>query len=765
MTRNLQILPDIPSLPDNMRIIAASYEVSRSPYFEDTEFNKRDEEAMIVSNLEDAVNLKGYWIDIPNLKEEDDIYARYQLHLEITKSDGQKVRADMGWSRPVNMKGDQEGFRVSDVVLATPRLSLSVEDTNVTTKITVNSSPMQVFMGYGDHTYTSWEITNSDNVVVFSRKKSKDMLESISIPFDNFKHDEIYIVRCKHHSSTNAESDWGCYILNSGLFNRDLYEVLAPDELISGRALNTMVILNTTRFVSIDLVLKDKKEEIVAQTIGCKHLYPSIQVPQLKAGDIYRLYARLEYEPGQYTNWKLIKTYIAKDNTILDLDPTKTYIDKYLFLHPMIQPDSKYLFSKELLSGGFVLPRTDEADDFLGLGYFILEGGQLHYVKDIPGTENIGPLKPLSNWSVGIVPLYNGDVIVAKSEITQEIDNIGQGKLNFLKYGFDSFNIIFNLKGTVAKNKQFGSSGVSGSMVAMLDNNIYYIPAIEGSPKDKKKLNLYKLRTDTMTIDKEADLPFEAKEFVSLCMLSNIEFLVLGGCNDTTDPNPANWVRSNDNIYKYNIIDKSFTKIGDLTELNLPKWYNLHAVLRKDGKVAIFNNSEAVGVAEDQSIIILDPTTGLSKKLDNDHSDGRPYNKTLMSNDGNIIRISSAVYQPQMVYMYRTSDYVGNDIENMNLMASPATELIVPENTKVTIDNLYKYSKIEIQGDIEAGTSGTLVVIGPRGVREYQSDTFFITKAMVLYENTVDQLTKGKKYKNIFVLDGASITTRDDLQP
>lgn len=763
MTRNLQILPDIPDLPQDIRIIAASYEVSRSPYFEDTEFNKRDNDAIIVSNLEDAVNIKGYWIDIPNLKEEDDIYARYQLHLELTKPDGSKVRADMGWSRPVNMKGDQEGFKVSDVILATPKLSLSVEHTNVTTKLLVKSSPMEIFIGYGDHTYTSWEITNSDNIVVFSRKKSKDMLLDINIPFDEFKHDEIYIIRCKHHSSTNAESDWGCYILNSGLFHKDLYEVIAPDELISGRALNTMVILNTTRFVSIDLVLKDRAEEIVAQNIGCKHLYPSLQIPQLKAGDIYRLYARLQYEPGQYTNWKLIKTYIAKDNSIYDIDPSKVYVDKYAFLHPMIQPDSKYLFSKELLSGGFVLPRTDEADDFLGLGYFIMEGGQLHYVKDIPGTENIGPLKPLSNWSVGIIPLYNGEVVIAKSEITQEIDNKGQGKLNFLKYDYDSFNIIFTLKGTAAKNKQFGSPGKSGSMVAMLNNNVYYVPAIEGSPKDKKKLNLYVLDTSTMSINLEAELPFEAKEFVSLCMLNSNEFLVLGGCNDTSDPKPANWVRSNDNIYKYDIVSKSFTKIGDLTELNLPKWYNLHAVLRKDGKVAIFNNSEGVGVAEDQSIIILDPKTGLSKKLNNDHSDGRPYLKTLMSNNGNIIRISSSIYQPQMVYMYRTSDYVGTDIENMNLMSSPATELVVPKNTKVTVDNLYKYSKIEIHG--EEDESGTLVVIGPRGVREYKSDTFFVTKAMVLYENTVDKLTQGKKYKNIFVLDGASITTRDDLEP
>ena len=78
---------------------------------------------------------------------------------------------------------------------------------------------------------------------------------------------------------------------------------------------------------------------------------------------------------------------------------------------------------------------------------------------------------------------------------------------------------------------------------------------------------------------------------------------------------------------------------------------------------------------------------------------------------------------------------------------------------------MYKYNKIEIQGSVADGTSGELTVIGPRGIRKYDADTFFVTRSMVLYENTVDALTKNKTYKNIFVLDGASITTRDDDEP
>ena len=58
MIRNLQIIPEIPTLAtnSNLRHVATSYEISYSPYFENTDNSTRDEESIIVSNLEDADN-------------------------------------------------------------------------------------------------------------------------------------------------------------------------------------------------------------------------------------------------------------------------------------------------------------------------------------------------------------------------------------------------------------------------------------------------------------------------------------------------------------------------------------------------------------------------------------------------------------------------------------------------------------------------------------------------------------------------------------
>mgnify|MGYP000951697733 CR=1 FL=1 len=70
-------------------------------------------------------------------------------------------------------------------------LLMSLTNNNSTIRVSVQTSPMEIFVGYGEHTHTTWEITNSDGVTIFSRKKSKDMLTSITIPKEDFQHDEV----------------------------------------------------------------------------------------------------------------------------------------------------------------------------------------------------------------------------------------------------------------------------------------------------------------------------------------------------------------------------------------------------------------------------------------------------------------------------------------------------------------------------------------------------------------------------------------------
>lgn len=769
MVRDLQILPEIPVIPagSGMRHIATSYEVGRSPYFETVGNNVRKEEDIIVSNIEDTVNLNRYTTQIAGITEDTELYARFKLHFDITTSDGTR-RADSGWSSVVNLKGDMEGFKVSDVILATPRLFITKDSTGTRDIIKIESSPMEVFIGYGNHDSTTWTITDSDGKILFQRKYSKELLTELIIDEADYAYNKVFIIKCQHHSTTNATSNPGVYVYNEALDQRNLYTLTPESELIAGRKLLTSVVLHINRFISIDVVIKNKEDTIISESLNNTNLYPKVNIPgDIVDGEIYYIWSRIQYEAGLYSTWQLDAVLVGKSNKILDINPNTEYESGYLYSQKIIQPGVKYLMSKELVNqGGFVLPKSD-TEVFKGLAYYRVESGLLTYIDDIQGTENVGSNKPLSNWSTNIVPLYNGDVIINRTELQSDKDKEGLGKSVFLKYEVDTQNVSFTLKGSANPIKQLGSTGVSGSMVATIDNNIYYVPHKEGTFTTPTKLALYKLDTNTMTTSKEMDLPFEAFSYVSMCLLSNKEFLVLGGVSKTEldKANPKDMVRTNQFIYKYNIDTQEFTKIGDLSTSGTSSWYNVHAVMRKDGKVAIFNNSEGAGVAENQKIILFDPATGTVTDLNNDFEDGRMYLRTLVADNGNIYRISSAPLDPQEVYIYKTKGYANVSNGTADIQTNVITDLVVPAGRTVVIDNPYKYTTITIEGKVDDGTTGTLVWVSGTKRTEYKADTLFITKTMVLYNDNVDELTKDKKWKNIVLLDGVHMEVNSGNKP
>jgi hypothetical protein len=769
MVRDLQILPEIPSIPagSGMRHIATSYEVSRSPYFETVGNNVRKEEDIIVSNIEDTVNLNRYTTQISGITEDTELYARFKLHYEIITSNGTR-RADTGWSSVVNLKGDMEGFKVSDVILATPKLFITKDSSGSRDIIKIDSSPMEVFIGYGDHDTTSWTVTDSDGKILFQRKRSKELKLHLELDEADYAYNKVYIIKCQHHSTTNADSNPGVYVYNSSLDQQNLYTLNIESEFIAGRELLTSVSLHINRFISVDVVLKNKEDAIISESLNNTHLYPKIMVPEnIKEGEIYYVWSRLQYDPGVYTNWQLDAILVGRGNKVYDLNANVEYAEGYEYSQKIIQPGVKYLMVRELFNqGGFVLPKSDN-EVFKGLAYYRIESGLLTYIDDVQGTENIGDNKPLSNWSTNIIPLYNGNMIINRTELQSDKDKEGLGKSVFLKYGVDTQNIIFDLKGTANPVKQLGSTGVSGSMVATIDSNVYYVPHKEGTFKTPTKLCLYKLDTNTMTTSKEDDLPFEAYSYVSMCLLDNENFLVFGGVSkdELAKPDPKDMLRTNDLIYRYNIKEKTFTKVGDLSTTGTGSWYNMHAVMRKDGKVAIFNNSEGAGVAENQSILIFDPSNGMITNLNNDFEDGRIYLRTLRANNGNIYRISSAPLDPQEVYIYKTKGYANITNGTADIQTNVITDLVVPAGRTVVIDNPYKYTTIRIEGKVDDGTSGTLVWVSATKRTEYKADTLFVTKSMLLYNDNVDELTKDKKWKNIVLLDGVHLEVASGNKP
>ena len=299
MMRNLLILPELPVVPpgSGIRHIATSYEVSRSPYLETTFNNTRDEAAIIVSNLKDTVNLTSYNITIADMTEETEIYARHKLHYEIN---GQEF--DTGWSSVINMKGDQEGFRVADVIIQTPELRAKRRAEGIYRNyLEVDATSFMLFLGYGEHKSTSWRVTDSDNKVIAEVKRSVDLLNKVVFPIDDWDPSKVYIVQCQYHSTTNADSLWGKLIwCENADIGTDVHFYIKNLPAIAGRDLLIGVRLHTSRMSSLDFTLKDPRGNIVASIVGHILQY-YIQIQKIKSLKIIDFIATLPYIlPGTF---------------------------------------------------------------------------------------------------------------------------------------------------------------------------------------------------------------------------------------------------------------------------------------------------------------------------------------------------------------------------------------------------------------------------------------------------------------------------------
>lgn len=764
------------SFPDeNYNHFATSWELSWSPDMEDTPNTPRNEKAIIISNYRDTKNLNDYTYHMDELTNEDIIYGRSKIHYTVKNPITQELQEyETRWSPPVDILGDQQNFKVSNTILATPRIHLEEDFIgNQEANLIFTTEPMEVFIGYGNHLSTSWSIETTDGKVIIAVDKAEDMKTKFIINSNKLDKNKIYIIKAIHHSDTNVKSLPGKYIYNNSVYKTDLYDVVIKGDLVLNRALGMEVILNVNTFEGIDICIKDKDGNIKVFQNDQKTLYPTILPTNLEPGKLYYIYARIKYNQNDKTDWKLIKSLRAKSNTFNNIDTFAKYNNKYTFMHPFIQFSNKYLRTRELYQGGFILPKSgDESKKFKGLCYYEIEADSLLYIKDIENiTEEADNTNYLSNWGVDVIPLNNGNIVVSTSRIivpTEDtLEDSKNNMLVFTTYRVNEPNNTFDKMHSLEVENQYKSTSVSGSACA-IKNDIYYVPTEINYGKNKVHLSLFKYSSETNETEEVVKLPFEVHSFVSLCKLDDNKILILGGVNKDTEENKdlitGYYNRTNDNVYIYNVDTKTFDLILTLDERIDKKLYNFHVVLRKDGKVMLFNNSENPANCYDQSTILIDLTLKEYKTLNNDFKDNVTYLKTIECNNGNFLRISSNEYNPQMVYAYNIYGY--NNISSTGeVVNNVITDLVVPENTTITVNNLYRYKSIKILGSVDAGTSGTLIWIDNDVIRKFDSNWKFIAKESIYYDDTQDGITRDGTPKNVFILGNVTIHIKEGLSP
>ena len=146
--REYNILVDKPNLLPNSGIVhtATSWEIRSSP---DVTLDNN----ILHQSMDNSTNLYQYKVQL-DTKDDDVVYVRTKLHFGTSASK---------WSNIVSVKGNQQGYKLSNIIVATPTTSYAVSITSdLDTKLYLRTSAFRLYLGYGKHVATKWSITDTD---------------------------------------------------------------------------------------------------------------------------------------------------------------------------------------------------------------------------------------------------------------------------------------------------------------------------------------------------------------------------------------------------------------------------------------------------------------------------------------------------------------------------------------------------------------------------------------------------------------------------
>jgi len=725
--RNIKITVNDPQIPvaSGLSHIATSWQVSRTTDFSDTA-------SLLINQVADATNLLSYKNSI-NISTYDTIYVRTKYHFNGNKSSN--------WSRVTSLNGDQVEIVLSDVIIQTPIVDLTIDYKNTLDgEIVINTSPFALYTGAGVHKYTTWIIETIDNEILYKRELDEDNLTSLRLSNTEIDMTNIYTIKVSYHSDTGGESNYGRYTQLTETSSEHLYDIRMVEDFVVDRKLFFNLRLYTTRYVSLDIIILDENKQIVKSLLNNNSMTPQIDTFDLIPYDFYIIQTRLKLDDGSYTPYKVLYDGMLNQNYLNNYKPMINYLDKFDYTQQMVQDGFTVQNSSELYTGLVLLGKHNSGN----ISKYKLINGKLIELGTaitLPSNHVLG--LPYLN----ILPLYNGDVI-----INYAIDNAGVDyrKSVFKRYSFNPANASFSEINSVINHYEELSTSVSSSAVVAKDNNIYYIPAEEydetSLTHDRIYLSLYKMDIDTLVKTKVASLPFNAYRYVSLGIKDNGDLIIAGGAS-TPPINGNPWVRTNNNIYTYNIVNNTFTSVRTIPSSYSTAIFNLELIKRRDSNFVIFNGAFDGPKVGDQRTMVFDATThGLTLNT-NDFGDGQIYRNTINLRNGDIIRISSNKYDPQNVYTYISDTMGAAQIDQSADLSSYVSDLVVSGNRTLTIEDPYIFNSITI----EAGS--TLKWLDNGNVRVFNYDDIIICKDTVMTTAEYDAMNAN----SVTILDGATL--------
>ena len=503
---NISVIPPV-LLPSNLLHIGTEYKVSKDVLF--------IEDELLVNEVSET-NLfeKKFSLDIGN---EDTFYVvtRYKyLVLDETGNpkleNGEMVYKFGTPSMITPFKGNQEGVRISDTIIKTPKVRIETT-TELSNKeqLVITTSEFEMFSSIGQHKYSTYVITDLEGRVLFKRELDEDNLTRLILPKEINILDNL-IIYASHHSDTNATSNYGTYVnMTTNKLPRYLVEMYG--ELWVGVDAQFSIKLINALYTNCKLDVY--AENVLKSTYNNIRDFAFIPTSDYIENKVYNFKFTITSTNGleyEYTISKIARKYKERFKE-------KDYLDKYDYSGMIITNGLTKTLSYQLINNAILLFKNNTK--FLSLAKYlnIRENNNLQVMGDLfalPVTSNI--IDP----STFIKELLNGDVII--SYISRDNSSFGNVIVNTYEHNF--FNNAFRLKETITlENKD--ELVMPGSMVTS-GNYVYYI-------KYNSLLGNKLVRLDPYNgITEEHELPYSSKYGISIVADLDNNIYLMGGTNE-----------------------------------------------------------------------------------------------------------------------------------------------------------------------------------------------------------------------------------------
>lgn len=707
----LKITVPKPILIENSNIthVATSYQVSLTPKFDPLDND------IVYESLMDTENLLVKMFPL-SLTSFTTLFVRTKYHYNT----GSYER----WSNIIPLKSDNVGIKLSGTVVQTPEVKYELSYDEDNTYINIRTTDLRLYAGAGNHSATTYIVTDIYGKEYYRREKDNINLTSILIDGNFIKSGKNYIVKVRHHTDTNGESLFGKAILLVNTEETKLFDIDMPYKLVPKKWIYFNLTSYTNNFLNVDIVIEDDFGNTISSNLAQRTKTPRIYTGNLDKYFKYTVKARIRLIDGEYTSYRKVYSGIITDNELIEYRYNLPYLNKFTFTQELLLNGLTNQVTRETYAGDIFLIKNNDNNIYR---YGMIDGMLQEIDQSIPISNNVLDL-PFTN----ITPLHDGRLLVnfATDAILGKYRN---SVVKLFEYNPISKRLVETRTKTL--NNELYATSVSSSLVSLDSGIVYYVPCEEiMGDGENVNLSMKIFDLETFSVKEVIALPIDVKFHVSLLALDKENIMLIGGSSEVMLENDIeSFTRTNDDIYVYNTISKEWTKVGTLPNTISESIYSFHPVMRKDNKIVVFNTVETGPSVGNQNTINIDPKTWNVTYSENDYLDLVKYTTTVALNNGDIIRISSRETDPQKVYTYISNTLALNEIRE-NTVLNVISDLVIPKGKVVTIESPYRYNSITIQGTSPEDT-GILQWLDGDVMREFRYRDLIVTRDTVNNRN------------------------------